>query len=98
MALAGRCLLERCDALDSNCTDFDVLSPGCRAPGGAELGLPTAMALCVAHQHVERAVTAATSLHGDECVLLDDHGSLTAVCSVNRRCLVWDWEPPEPYS
>eukprot|EP01043_Picozoa_sp_COSAG02_P011745 COSAG02_NODE_438_length_22319_cov_17.198425_16_plen_98_part_00 len=43
IALPGRCLPERCDPLDSNCTDLDVLSPGCRAPGGAELGRPTAI-------------------------------------------------------
>lgn len=43
-ALPGR-LFERCEALDSNITDLDVPSPGCRAPGGAELGRPTAIAI-----------------------------------------------------
>lgn len=43
-ALPGRCCAPlRLPALESNCTDLDVPSPGCRAPGGAELGRPTAM-------------------------------------------------------
>ena len=43
-AFPGR-WFERWEALDSNITDLDVPRPGCRAPGGAELGRLTAIAI-----------------------------------------------------
>lgn len=74
-ALPGR-LFERCEALDSNITDLDVPSPGCRAPGGAELGRPTAIAISDAA--IPLAYPAPLSSLANLTAVVDNHSTRQA--------------------